>query len=419
MADSGSRASSHAVKGSHSSGSLVDKDVTNNLYPDIPPRRSSCQHGLRFSRSGNSLGGSIDVRRSNKPTPRSGTSETKTILKSSTSLTSINTQSPRLAAEPDLHKRLERLDLSKSADAACQSPSSEAVTGTNIPDVQASEETESIPFPLSPKPLAPSGFTTPLKRRTVSAGGTPDTLPSTSDRYIPSRGAEDSLTRSYRVNKDPKELSPEERMSRTDGSNPDPFTARRATPYRMEASMNVQHSSGSPLSLTSPRTNRMVSAGAVWNVGGSGPSQQRPVLGVPDGRGGLLGSGTNAPMFSSTFFDSETPHESQERFEGRIALALDLDRTSRVYNFSHSSKNRAPPTPETSPRRPTTVWKDGRWETVKSDKSRYKLVLPAEKPLKKTEFRDARNKPRAVPSTPFRYVHALAVLMKLTSQYSP
>ena len=80
---------------------------------------------------------------------------------------------------------------------------------------------------------------------------------------------------------------------------------------------------------------RRASAGAVWNVGGTvqalGPE---PVIGIPNGRGGLFGSGTNAPMFTSKFFGKETSDQSRERFEGKIVPALEIDQTSRTLSIN-------------------------------------------------------------------------------------
>jgi meiosis-specific APC/C activator protein AMA1 len=65
--------------------------------------------------------------------------------------------------------------------------------------------------------------------------------------------------------------------------------------------------------------------GTVWRVGGLAP-----VSGVPDGRGGLLGSGTNAPLYTTTFTIRPKAEESMDRHESRLAAALDIDRVSRV-----------------------------------------------------------------------------------------
>lgn len=74
----------------------------------------------------------------------------------------------------------------------------------------------------------------------------------------------------------------------------------------------------------------------------------------------MVGSGTNAPIFASDFFEKETPVESNERFAGRLAMALDFDRDSRVFEFSHSATLQIAPGSSSTPKR-KTVWKDGQW----------------------------------------------------------
>ena len=55
---------------------------------------------------------------------------------------------------------------------------------------------------------------------------------------------------------------------------------------------------------------------------------------MPSGRGGLLVSGTNAPLYT-TSFSAARPNEKKqlEKHEDRLAEALELDRVSRVLEF--------------------------------------------------------------------------------------
>lgn len=349
-------------------------NLADHFYPEIPPRRSSIQHGLKFSRSGNSLGGGIDVRSVSKSVKSTEGSESEQSLKSPTLPSSVEAEILSLPkrGQQNKNKRRQEIDLSQPCDTASSNSSQEPVSNAERSPSRTSNADELFPFPLSPKPLVLSGALIPVKRRALSVGGALDSSPSTSDRFIPSRNSGDGPTRAFRVNKDPKDLSWIECLNRSDGAGPDPFTARRFTPIRRPGANDTSQPRGSSTSPNAPSparvTSRATSLGGVWNIGGSASSQQRPVSGVSNGRGGLLGSGTNAPMYSSTFFNVETPHESRERFEGRIAAALDLDRTARVFNFSHSSKKRYPPTPETSPRHSGTTWQHGEWVSNKSEK---------------------------------------------------
>lgn len=75
-----------------------------------------------------------------------------------------------------------------------------------------------------------------------------------------------------------------------------------------------------------------VSTGTVWTVGGLAP----PSVAIPDGRGRLISSGTNAPLYTTSFSSSKPKiEEDRERHEGRLARALDLDRCQRIYDFKH------------------------------------------------------------------------------------
>ena len=80
----------------------------------------------------------------------------------------------------------------------------------------------------------------------------------------------------------------------------------------------------------------------MWRVGGLAPA----IFGVPNGRGGLLGSGTNAPLYTTSFSAARPRAEEElENHENRLAEALDLDRVSRILEFRDFS---------TSPRKPLT-----------------------------------------------------------------
>jgi meiosis-specific APC/C activator protein AMA1 len=77
-----------------------------------------------------------------------------------------------------------------------------------------------------------------------------------------------------------------------------------------------------------------VSLGSAWTVGGLAPLS----IGVSNGRGGLIGSGTNAPLYT-TSFSSAAPkvEEDRDKHEGRLAKALELDRIRRVFDFADIS----------------------------------------------------------------------------------
>lgn len=107
---------------------------------------------------------------------------------------------------------------------------------------------------------------------------------------------------------------------------------------------------------------RQVSVGTVWTVGGLAPFS----AGVPDGRGGLLGSGTNAPLYTTSFTAAKPKaKEDMELHESRIAQALDIDRVGRILEF----RGRPPSRPSQSNRDQSpnpkfeqkTTWQGTEW----------------------------------------------------------
>ena len=76
-----------------------------------------------------------------------------------------------------------------------------------------------------------------------------------------------------------------------------------------------------------------VSLGSAWTVGGLAPLS----IGVSNGRGGLFSSGTNAPLYTTSFSTAAPKAEEElDKHEGRLAKALELDRVQRVFECSNS-----------------------------------------------------------------------------------
>lgn len=90
--------------------------------------------------------------------------------------------------------------------------------------------------------------------------------------------------------------------------------------------------------------------------------------GVPDGRGGLLGSGTNAPLYTTTFSARPKAEEDSEQHERRLAEALGLDRVARVLEFRDDSPKRLN---SASKRDTKTVWMGTEWITHGTQHSKY------------------------------------------------
>ncbi|KAE9376087.1 WD40 repeat-like protein, partial [Stipitochalara longipes BDJ] len=164
------------------------------------------------------------------------------------------------------------------------------------------------------------------------------------DRFLPRRRSDlDSVIQSFRANKEPKSLSTEEKLLRHKDVSPDAFNPRRRVsspipqanrPVSRRNYSGRRSGSGSVLAFqrdpAGPNGERQVSVGTVWRIGGLAP----PSLGVSNGRGGLLGSGTNAPLYTTSFSAARPKaQEETENHENRLAHALELDRVSRVLEF--------------------------------------------------------------------------------------
>jgi hypothetical protein len=84
-----------------------------------------------------------------------------------------------------------------------------------------------------------------------------------------------------------------------------------------------------------------------------------PSAAVADGHGGLLTSGSNAPLFTSSFIPSQPKaKEGLEIHERRLARALDIDRATRVHEYRDRSLTpRKVVDPETK-----SIWTGSEWE---------------------------------------------------------
>lgn len=283
------------------------------------------------------------------------------------------------------------------SDGGCSYPSPPAseyaVPSTPSTESRASEDVDPPPFPLTPIPLLtfnPTSATNDGVSRKARGRGidnkaglrTPSTSP---DRYILNRHTPQDASKTFRLSKTPEQLSSAEKLLRHPSATPDPFgplTVRRIREARINASANadrravrshtrtigttnVQHPPQDPLAAQ----NRQASAGAVWNVGGGSQANlSGPIRGISDGRGGFMSSGSNAPMFTSHFFDDDTSEQDDSQLESRLAVALDIDQTGRVLSIPRSPvQRRRVSTGSIRTRRkytyskPRTRWMDGQW----------------------------------------------------------
>ncbi|KAL8760508.1 MAG: hypothetical protein Q9184_003306 [Pyrenodesmia sp. 2 TL-2023] len=252
-------------------------------------------------------------------------------------------------------------DLEDSPDHNAWKPAPYLPTPPESPHSQTTEDLLDVPYPASPRPLSQCRLSplTPRGRGRAPAFGAhgvptppsgPQLVPPTRspDRYISNRSP---LQDSYRIGKPPHLLSDAEKLLRRDSATPDPFitgSSRRPRRGRSQVSNSLNRSASRSQSrsvsnpdvltvthpsLASPQS-RQASLGAVWNIGGGVPHPNGPVRAISDGQGGLIGSGTNAPLYTASFLVKDDSEEDKDTFSDRLAAALDIDTTRRVLDFS-------------------------------------------------------------------------------------
>lgn len=193
----------------------------------------------------------------------------------------------------------------------------------------------------------------------------------TPDRFIASRRPPAVTRESFEFNKT-TERPDIDQIHRGGRGTTDPFSRRLPRSGRLDNELRGLREAHSVLlgRIGSRRRNahlilrrsgaRQISAGAVWNVGG--PSAVRDtVVGVSTGRGGIMGTGTNAPLYTSTFLKRADPEAELEAYEHRLALAFDVEQTDRILQHSpphvaSSYAQRADPDLHT-----THTWRDCAW----------------------------------------------------------
>lgn len=212
--------------------------------------------------------------------------------------------------------------------------------------------------------------------------------PVTPDRFIPSREFAEFTSTSFRVCKNPQKMSPGEKLLRHRLPKDDPFAPtrrRRAVTAPGVRPRHVQSPRYGPRILddsviTGPLGahgqgygSRQVSAGAVWAVGGASVATSSS-LAVSDGAGGLLSSGTTAPLHTAQFFPRHVSPQDPEKHSSRLALALDIDPASRLLNTCQSSPSvnstPSPASPEYEKYSPF-VWKDCAWMRTEGGQSKF------------------------------------------------
>ena len=215
---------------------------------------------------------------------------------------------------------------------------------------------------------------------------------SSPDRFIAHRSPPVDLYSPYRSNKSPDNLTPREKSWRERDHSQDPFhqhgpsrsrqiIRQLSGPRRFNAPHIVPHfvrdqEQGDATRDRSAPANlqRQVSAGAVWNVGGASPAYSGPLPAIDDGRGGLVGSGTTAPLHVAHFLDEGTPNTDIERHRNRLSLALGIDEANRV--LRHILPRSLPTSLEGRTNNDCSrfapfVWQNGAWSQTGATRREY------------------------------------------------
>ena len=336
----------HSTQLSHAASAI---ELRGSRYPRHATARPRQRRGRRSLRAASSFHLSDTSESSRKPASKSDLSGSET---GCLSLPASEYDGSYLPS-PD--------DGSGEGRSSYPSPPASEYSAPNTPPNESRLADKPSPslFPLTSIPLlklSPTIASDDGKSRTQRGQGfgtiaglrSPSTSP---DRYISPRYAPQEPSKTFRLSKSPEELSSTEKLLRHPSATPDPFrplavTRIRETRINVSANAdprvsqfrtrtigttNVQHPPQDPLAAQ----NRQASAGSVWNVGGGfQASPSGPVRGISNGQGGFISSGSNAPMFTSHFFDDDTSDLDNSQLESRLAVALEIDQTSRVLNIA-------------------------------------------------------------------------------------
>lgn len=369
----------HFTRLSHAASAIELRGSQQPKYATARPRKCKGRHFLRAASSLPLSETSNDAR---KPIPASDFSGSKGYF------SSFNNSEDQESYTPSPDRGLRHCGGSYPSP-----PASEHDASTSSTDIRTSEDVDPSPFPLNPIPLLTFSPTLAIddegsrisRGRDTGAKQEYRTPSASPDRYISNRYSPQDASKTFRLSRNPQQLSSVEKLLRHPSATPDPFgplNTRRVRETRINASANtgphavqsrtrtigttnVQHPPEDPLAIQ----NRQVSAGAVWNIGGgSQATPSGPVRGISNGRGGFTSSGSNAPMFTAHFFDDDTLDQDNSQLESRLAIALDIDQTCRILDISRTpAQTRSASTGSIGTKRkypyvkPRTRWMNNQW----------------------------------------------------------
>jgi hypothetical protein len=150
---------------------------------------------------------------------------------------------------------------------------------------------------------------------------------------------------------------------------------------------------------------RQASNGTVWTVGGLAPS----ITGVDDGFGHFLRPGTNARVHMTPLCKTSVKEQDErEKYHGRVATALGIDRARRILDFnpiSASSQGGGIAHLLASSATLCSPWSEAEWTRFRGPPSQFlHPVLRAAEQANSMTGRTSTTGSRSLAATPFRYL---------------
>lgn len=182
-------------------------------------------------------------------------------------------------------------------------------------------------------------------------------MPETPDRHTPLRSTISDATCTLRTNLSPDLLTSRERYTRSRDGSIDPFRARSKSKPRVKPQITANgsgmlaphhiptfvHRDDAEVRNNRSRLRnvRHISLGGVWSVGGRVAALPIQIHGVDSGTGDVLASGTNAPLVTANFIDTEAGSFEYKTHQARLAMALHIDQAQRILPVSPPSPPRS------------------------------------------------------------------------------
>jgi len=186
---------------------------------------------------------------------------------------------------------------------------------------------------------------TPRQRRLMTTG-----LRSP-DRFVLSR-AGTPTKEALLSNKSVERRDSTARNANSQDTNLDPFAPPTRRTFRMAEQFATLRAPAPPVraigrasalvASTTDGERRAISDGAVWTVGGALVTEG--VASTPNGRGGRVTSGTSAPHYAADFLRRASASEEENTHGRRLALAMDINRATRMLDHSSPVSSRSPST---------------------------------------------------------------------------